>query len=396
MKAIRAGKLVTPLTTISPGVLLIEGEKIAALGGPGEISVPDHAEIVEAEDKIVVPGFIDTHTHGRDGEYFGESVETTLRLCRSIPGTGVTGLLPTLASLLPMHYTLEMILDRIRVVREAMKNGLDAEILGINMEGPYLSSKDIARGSQLPENMRRPSVGELKQMIDASEGVIRKMTIAPELEGALDVVREMVRQGIVPCAGHSTASYEKTLEAVEIGLSCVTHIFNGMIPLHHRSPGLVGAVLTNEKISAELIADGEHVSSTAMQVLLRCKGIEGIHLITDNTPWAGLPDGSYPDGDRTVIKEGERAYILGGTLVGSVASMNHCVANMVNTVGCSFSEAVQMATLNPARVIGIQNRKGSLEAGKEADLVVTDEDLRIYRTFVKGREVYRDDTMLPS
>jgi N-acetylglucosamine-6-phosphate deacetylase len=389
IKVIKAGRILTPLKEISPGTVLIKDEQISAVGEPAEIPVPGDAEIIEAEDKIVAPGFIDTHTHGRDGEYFGEAVDTTKKLCQSLPSTGVTGLLPTLASLLPMHYTFEMILDRIRVVREAMTYGGGAEILGINMEGPYLSSEDIARGSQLPENMREPSVEELQRMVDASEGTIRKMTIAPELEGALNVVREMANHGIVPCAGHSTASYERVSDAVEAGLSCTTHTFNGMIPLHHRRPGLLGAILTFDQIRAELIADGEHVSGTAMKILLRCKGTKGIHLITDNTPWAGLADGEYLDGNRKVVKEDQRAYVVGGTLVGSVASMNHCVANMVRSVGCSMADAVRMASLNPARVIGVDEKKGSLEPGKDADLVVVDEDVSVYRTLVKGREVYR-------
>jgi N-acetylglucosamine-6-phosphate deacetylase len=162
-----------------------------------------------------------------------------------------------------------------------------------------------------------------------------------------------------------------------------------MLPLHHRRPGLLGAILTYDEIRAELIADGEHVSTIAMKILLRCKGTEGVHLITDNTPWAGLPDGEYADGNRTVVKEDQIAYVVGGTLVGSVASMNHCVANMVRSVGCSLDEAVQMASLNAARVIGLDNKKGSLEPGKDADLVVIDEDVNIFRTFLTGREVYR-------
>jgi N-acetylglucosamine-6-phosphate deacetylase len=244
--------------------------------------------------------------------------------------------------------------------------------------------------------MRKPSTDELRRMVDASDGTIRKMTIAPELEGALDVIRKMVGLGIVPCAGHSTASYKRVSEAVEAGLSCTTHTFNGMIPLHHRRPGLLGAILTLDEIHAELIADGEHVSGTAMKILLRCKGTEGVHLITDNTPWAGLPDGEYSDGKRTVVKKDQKAYVVGGTLVGSVASMNHCVANMVRSVGCSLAEAVRMASLTPARVIGVDDKKGSVEPGKDADLVVIDDDVNIYRTFLKGREVNRKEELIPT
>jgi N-acetylglucosamine-6-phosphate deacetylase len=237
-------------------------------------------------------------------------------------------------------------------------------------------------------NMRRPSVEELRRMVDAAQGAIRKMSIAPELDGALDVIGEMARQDIVPCAAHSTASCEQAMAAVRAGLRCATHVFNGMLPLHHRQPGLLGAVLTCDEIDAELIADGQHVSPVAIDILLRCKGADRVHLVTDNTPWAGLPNGTYRDGERAIVKEGARAYVLGGTLVGSVAPMNLCVRTMVGSAGRSLAKAIQMASLNPARVIGVDDRKGSLEPGKDADLVVIDEEAEVYVTMVRGQVVY--------
>jgi N-acetylglucosamine-6-phosphate deacetylase len=378
------------MESIAPGVILIEGEKILALGRPTAVPVPTDAIPIDASDKVVVPGFIDTHTHGRDGTFFGEDPETTSKLCRSVVSTGVTSLLPTLASLLPVQYTLDMILDRIGVVRQVMKGGTGgAEILGLHLEGPYLSSADTARGSQLVVNMREPSVEELHRMVEASEGCVRKMSVAPELDGALDLILEMVKLNIVPCAAHSTATYEQATEAVQVGLSCATHVFNGMIPFHHRRPGLVGAILTCDEINAELIADGQHVSPEAIEILLRCKGTDRVHLITDNTIWAGVPNGSYEDGDRTIVKDNLQAYVVDGTLIGSVAPMNLCVANMVRSVGCSLADAVKMATLNPAAVIGVNDRKGSLELGKDADLVVIDEEVQVYITMVGGQVVYR-------
>jgi N-acetylglucosamine-6-phosphate deacetylase len=390
MIAIQAGQIPTPLKSISPGVILIEGRRIVDVGHPGEVPLPAGTEIRDFQDKVVVPGFIDTHTHGRDGDYFGEDKEATGRLCRNITRTGVTSLLPTLASLMPIHYTLAMMLERIDTVRQVMaQDAGGAEILGMHLEGPFLSSADTARGSQLVVNLRKASVRELQQMAEAAEGTIRKMSIAPELEGALDVIREMIKLNIVPCAGHSTATYEQAMEAVHAGLCCGTHVFNGMIPFHHRRPGLLGAVLTCDRINAELIADGQHVSAAAMKLLLRCKGVDGVHLITDNTIWAGMANGTYQDGDRSIVKEESRAYVLGGTLVGSVAPMNLCVGNMVRFVGCSLGEAVKMASLNPAVVVGEADRKGSLERGKDADLVVVDEEVEVYVTMVKGQEVYR-------
>lgn len=390
MIAIQARRILTPLESLAPGTILIENGTILAVGQPPEVPIPAGVTIIDASDKVVVPGFVDTHTHGRDGTYYGEDPETTANLCRNVVSTGVTSLLPTLASLLPVHYTLEMILDQIHVVRQVMtENTGGAKILGIHMEGPYVSSADTARGSQLVTNMRKPSVEELRRMVEVSEGSIRKISLAPELNGALQLIREMVKSNIVPCAAHSTATYEQAIGAVQAGLSCAAHVFNGMIPFHHRRPGLLGAVLTCERIHAELIADGQHVSSVAMDILLRCKGVDGVHLVTDNTIWAGMPNGTYDDGDRKIVKENRRAWVAGGTLVGSVAPMNLCVGNIVRSVGYSLAEAVKMASLNPAVVIGVDDRKGSLQSGKDADLVVIDEEVEVYMTMVKGKEVYR-------
>jgi N-acetylglucosamine-6-phosphate deacetylase len=389
MIVIHAGQVLTPLKRISPGTILIEGEKILAVGYPTEVQIPPGTPVIDAAERIVVPGFIDTHIHGRDGSYFGEDPENSAELCRNIANTGVTSLLPTLASLFPTQDTLEIILSRIETLRQAMKRGTGgAEILGIHMEGPYLSSADTARGSQLVANLREPSVGELHQMVEAAEGTIRKMSIAPELPGALDMIREMIKLNIVPCAAHSTATYEQAMESVQAGLCCATHVFNGMIPLHHRKPGLLGAVLTCDELHAELIADGQHVSEVAMKILVRCKGVDRIHLITDNTSWAGMPNGTYEDGDRTIVKEDERVYAVNGTLVGSVAAMNFCVSNVIRSLGLSLSEAVQMASLNPAVLIGMEDRKGSLAPGKDADLVVLNDDLEVVMTMVKGEEIY--------
>jgi len=387
--AIRAGCILTPLESMAPGTILIEGEKITAVGPLAEIPIPDGATVIDAPDKVVAPGFIDTHVHGRDGHHFGEDVETTTQLCKSIASTGVTGLLPTSMG----RPTFEEILDSLRVVRQVMVHGTGgAEVLGIHAEGPFLSGAETARGSQDVSSLRQPSIKELHQMVEAAEGAIRKMSIAPELDGALDVIRELVRLNIVPSAAHSAATYEQAMEAVQAGLSCATHTFNGMIPLHHRRPGLLGAVLTCDEINAELIPDGQHVGSVAMRILLRCKGTDGMHFVTDNTAWAGMPNGTYDwTGGRKVVKEDHRVYVVGGTLAGSVASMNFGVGNFARSTGCSLAEAVKMASLNPALVIGVADRKGSLEPGKDADLVIIDEEVNVYLTMVKGQEVYRAD-----
>lgn len=389
MIAVRAGCALTPLQTFRPAHILVDHGQIVAIGLPSQVPIPAHAEVVTVENLTVVPGFVDTHTHGRDGIYFGEDATTTRAVCRSVVATGVTALLPTLAPLRPVRDSLAEIVGQIGTVLQAMQIGDEgAEILGIHLEGPYLSTIDSVKGSQRVENLRRPSSEELRRMVDVAEGHIRKISIAPELDGALELIGEMRRLGIVACAAHSAASFERATAAADAGLRCATHVFNGMPPLHHRQPGLVGAVLTDDRIQAELIADGQHVSVPAMQVLLRCKGVEGIHLVTDNTPWAGVPNGQYSDDGRTVVKEDNRVYVAGGTLIGSVAPMNVCVQTMARVPGCSLPEAVQMASLNPARLIGLSDRKGSLEPGHDADLVVIDEQVTVHKVMVRGKWVY--------
>jgi N-acetylglucosamine-6-phosphate deacetylase len=390
MLAIQAARLITPTQSFSPGVVLIEGGKILAAGHPRQVPLPSTADILNFEDKIISPGLIDTHTHGRDGVYFGQEAGTTLQLLKSLAATGVTGVLPTLAGLSPAFRTLDGYLDAIRAVRAAMlQESPGAEILGIHMEGPFLNQSDAVRGSQLSDTLRSPSIAELRRMAAVSEGAIRKMSIAPELDSALRVIEQMVRLGIVPCAGHSYASFQQTMSAVEAGLSCATHTFNGMLPLHHRQPGLLGAILTCDKIHAELIADGQHVSFPVIDILLRCKGLERVHLVTDNTTWAGMPNGEYPETGRTIVKEELRVYVVGGTLIGSVAPLNGCVNNLIHRLGLPIEQAVQLASLNPARVIGVSDRKGSLEPGKDADLIVVDEQMNVFLTLVKGKEVFR-------
>jgi N-acetylglucosamine-6-phosphate deacetylase len=387
--AIRAGQVLTPFDSFSPGVVVVEGERIAGVGPVGEVRVPARARAIQAEDKVVAPGFIDSHIHGWGGTEFGESTEGTIAMCRLIVSAGTTGVLPTLGA----EPEFEDILEHIRAVRRAIEQGTGgAQILGIHMEGPYFSTESIARGSQEVPHLRKPSVDELKRMVEESGGSIRKMSIAPELPGALEVIREMARWNIVPSAGHSTATYEQALEAVELGLRCATHAFNGMIPFHHRRPGLLGAVLTEDRINAEMIGDGEHISAVAMRILLRCKGVDRVHLVTDNTVWAGMPDGTYEDHlGRRIVKERTKAHIVGGTLAGSVAPMNYDVGNVARSTGAALADAVRMATWNPAQLIGVTDRKGSLEPGKDADLVIMDAEANIYLTMVRGREVYRND-----
>lgn len=387
---ITGGVVVTPHESHDPGYVAIEGESVKAVGPMAELPESADHEVIDAAGAYVVPGFVDTHVHGRLGHNFGEGKEIARELCQGILSTGVTSLLPTVTA----QPTLDGLLARLEAIRATQQEGPSgAEILGIHMEGPYFSGEDKARGSQPVANFRQPSVAEIQRFLEVSGGSVRKMSLAPELEGAITVIEELAANGVVVSLGHSAATFEQARAGIEAGASCATHTFNGMIPFHHRAPGLVGAVLTGDEVSAEVIGDGEHVAPAAIKLLLGCKGIDRVHLVTDNTIYAGLPDGTYDDParNRTVVKEGNRAYVPGGTLTGSVGPMNASIRLLVEEVGCSLAEAIRLASLNPATVIGLEDRKGALKPGLEADLVLLEKDFEVKLTMVHGQVVYQRD-----
>ena len=256
MIAIKVDRILTPDIEITPGVILIEKGKILEVGNAHQLQIPTDAHLIDTAGIIAVPGFIDTHVHGRDGHMFGEDYESTRDLCKTVVSTGVTSLLPTLGS----WSGIEKSLGEIQNVRRVMRDGTGgAEILGIHMEGPFLSGADIARGSQPVSELHKPSIQELVAMVEASEGTIRKMTIAPELDGALDVIRELVRMNIVASAGHTAATYEQMQAGIAAGVSSCCHTFNGMLPFHHRKPGVLGAVLTSNGLPACVTGRHENI-----------------------------------------------------------------------------------------------------------------------------------------
>lgn len=236
---------------------------------------------------------------------------------------------------------------------------------------------------------RDPSLNEVHQMIEAADGAIMIMSIAPELDGALKVIRELARMNVVASVAHTAASYAETMAGVEAGLKSATHLYNGMRRQDHREPGVIEAVLACDDLKAELIGDCIHVHPPAMDIALRCKGVDGIVLITDSSTLAGMPNGTYEDiHGREIVKDNEKAYIPGWTLAGSVTTLSQNVHNVVARVGYPLADALKLATVNPARLISVADRKGSLEVGKDADIIVIDDELKVYATMVKGRFVY--------
>jgi N-acetylglucosamine-6-phosphate deacetylase len=332
----------------------------------------------------VAPGFIDLHVHGGFGIQFGRlgHIAQDLRgYSQWVTGTGVTAFLCTAAA--PNAPTLRRVVQE---HAEALDNGLPgAEALGLYLEGPFLSPD--RRGAIDWAWIRPPDLGEVRALLSTARGWIRVMTVAPELPGAAEVAALLQRQGVVVALGHSNADYALASAALDGDWTHVSHAFNAQRGFHHREPGVVGAVLTSERVTAEVIADGAHVHPAAIKVLLRCLGRERVVLTTDAMDAAGLSDGEYELLGRTITVREGRARLADGTLAGSTTTLDQCVRNMVRQVGMPLHEAVAMASRNPADVLGL-DRLGAIEVGKDASLVVLDENDQVHMTCVRGRVVH--------
>jgi len=383
--AVKARRVITPLQDLREGVVLVKGNKIAAVGLASNIAVPESARVIDVGAKILAPGFLDLHHHGAMGAYAADGPDAVIKIAQYLVKTGTTGWLPTVNSM-----------EGVRSIVEAKQRGTGAaDVVGVHMEGPFLAPKRVPGQEVLDRGLREPSIELFGEFFEAAEGKLKLMGVAPELPGALDLIREMRRVGVVPAIAHTKATYEQFMRAVEAGARHVTHTYNVMSGFHHRRPGVVGAVLTCDQVTGELIADGFHVSPPAMDILIRCKGVDKVAVITDNVPLAGLPDGTYEMFGRTVVKKDGISRVAGSTpgqdntMAGSEWPLNGNIHNLVDLVGVRLVDAVRMATLTPAMIVDVDAHKGSIEPGKDADLVVIDEQVRVYLTMVRGQVVFQ-------
>jgi len=383
--AVKARRVITPLQDLREGVVLVKGNKIAAVGLASDIAVPESARVIDVGAKILAPGFLDLHHHGAMGAYAADGPDAVIKIAQYLVKTGTTGWLPTVNSM-----------DGVRSIVEAKQRGTGAaDVVGVHMEGPFLAPKRVPGQEVLDRGLREPCIELFGEFFEAAEGNLKLMGVAPELPGALDLIREMRRVGVVPAIAHTKATYEQFMRAVEAGARHVTHTYNVMSGFHHRRPGVVGAVLTCDQVTGELIADGFHVSPPAMDILIRCKGVDKVAVITDNVPLAGLPDGTYEMFGRTVVKKDGISRVAGSTpgqdntMAGSEWPLNGNIHNLVDLVGVRLVDAVRMATLTPAIIVDVDAHKGSIEPGKDADLVVIDEQVRVYLTMVRGQVVFQ-------
>ncbi len=336
------------------------------------------------EGCVVVPGFIDTHIHGAGGaDTMDATCEALATMADTVAKEGTTAFLATTMAQSEEH-TKAALTAVAAYIKEARPSG--ALCLGAHMEGPYLSPKYA--GAQPREYLQAPTIASFEEYCRAGEGCVRLVTIAPELDGALTLVSYISAHRMAVSIGHSDASDTDIRRAVTAGLNRVTHTYNAQRGLHHREIGVVGAALLYPQLCCELIADTIHVSVPAMKLLVRAKGAGGITLITDAMRAKGLGDCESELGGQTVYVRNGEARLSDGTLAGSVARMNEMVKNMTEVVGMSFTDAVDCATINPARALRIDDLRGSIKIGKCADYTVLDADMQVVMTIRDGNIIF--------
>jgi N-acetylglucosamine-6-phosphate deacetylase len=386
MIAITASTLFTPLERIEQPLLLMDDGSIVEVTSRAAREVPTNIRLVDFADGILSPGFIDLHIHGGAGHDVMEAGAGALPpVERLLVSHGVSSYFPTTVTA-PLDATLSALTRLADAIEAAERspqpqNGeLRARPLGIHLEGPFISHK--RRGVHPPENLLAPSPAAFDRFWQAARGHIRVLTIAPELPGALEVIKLASSRGVCVSLGHSNADLDAARAGFAAGARHATHTFNAMRPLDHRDPGILGEVLTDSRLSAEIIADGIHVDPVIVQLFLKAKGPEAAVLITDATAATGMPDGRYRLGSLEVeVKDGR--CMVGNSLAGSVLTMDRAVRNVMQFAQWDLQQAVRLATLNPARVAGVKNG-GTLQAGAPADLVVLSASGEVRNTIIRG------------
>jgi len=376
---IRNCRLYNSADTAKPVDIVINNSVIHSIG---QSDASSEALIIDAGNRIAVPGFIDVHIQGAGGADILDGTEEALQtISQTLARTGTTGYLGTTVVKHTEGNT------HLKFARHYVGKNLNgATLLGFHIEGPFINVKK--KGGLAEECIYDSSPEKLDDILAITGDTLKMMTIAPELPGNLNIIKILVKNDIIAAFAHSDATYEETLKGFDAGINHVTHIFNAMPPLHHREPGPLTAIFENTDITAQIISDGHHIHSRIVHLLYQILGNKRCVCITDGMHGIGLPDGKYIyNGKEYESKDGAARY-LDGTLIGSTMSLSDIVMKFIEFTGCSFKTAIDTVTATPAKLLGIYDKKGSLEPGKDADIVLLDSDNSVYATFVEGKLVY--------
>lgn len=383
------GNVITPYRIIEDGSIIIEDGKIACISST-PVQAGDCLKI-DAGGNYIAPGFIDIHTHGGGGHDFMDgTVKAYLGAAEMHAMHGTTALVPT-----TLTSTNEELKNTFNIFKQAKPlNHNGAEFLGLHLEGPYFSIDQ--RGAQDPRYIRNPVLAEYQEIMNWSDDIIR-WSAAPELDGAIEFGSHLSKNGILPSIAHSNAIYEDVVRAFECGFTHITHLYSGMSGVRrinaYRYAGVIESAFLIDDITVEIIADGVHLPASLLKLIYKIKGPSKIALITDSMRAAGMPEGesilgSLKDGQKVIVEDGVAKLMDRTAFAGSTATTDRLVRTMVKTAGVPLIDAVKMATSTPASIIGVSKNKGSLTQGKDADIVIFDDNISIKKAMIKGRVVY--------
>jgi N-acetylglucosamine-6-phosphate deacetylase len=382
-------RVVAPAGTLRSGWVAVHAGAIAAVA-PGPPPAGDASPVVDLGGAWLVPGFVDMHVHGGGGAWLATAdPEELARAVRFHLVHGTTSMLASIAT-----SPLDAMASSASAVATAAAGPLAPALAGIHLEGPFINRE--RSGAQDPGAIRDPDPAAMERLLDACRGWARVVTVAPELPGGLELIRQIARAGVVPAVGHTQAGYEAASAAIDGGARVSTHLFNAMPGLHHRDLGTVGAALSREEVVCELVNDGVHLRPEVVWLVFQAAGARRVALVTDAIAAAGMDDGDYDFGRVPLrVRGGVARLVDGRTIAGSTLTMDAALRRAVQEVGVPMEDAVAAASTTPARAIGIGARTGSIEPGKAADLVVLDDDLEVVAVMAAGRWLPRQGPPQP-
>lgn len=384
------GKIITPSGIMEKGSVLITGDTITAVS-ENNMEAGDAVEI-DAKGLYVSPGFIDIHVHGGGGhDFMDNSVEAFLAIAETHARYGTTAMWPT--SLTSHTEGILKTIDTYEAAKDKNVNG--AQFLGLHLEGPYFAMNQ--RGAQDPRYIRNPDPEEYKRILSHSAS-IKRWSAAPELEGAIEFGKYIQSRGVLPAIAHTDAIYEEAYEAFRTGYTLATHLYSAMSGVTRRNAyryaGVIEAAFLTDDMDVEIIADGVHLPAPLLKLVYKIKGAERTALITDAMRAAGMPEGesvlgNINDGLKVIVEDGVAKLPDRNSFAGSVATADRLVRTMISMAELPLEKAIQMITATPARIAGVSDKKGSIEAGKDADIVLFDESIHVTMTMIKGRVICR-------
>lgn len=371
--------------------ILIRDGKIVTMGPADQAPTSFSGEKYSFPEQFtIVPGYIDVHIHGANGaDAMDATTEALETMARTLPQEGTTAFFPT--TMTQAKEKIAAALENAATFMEHHNARGQAEVTGIHLEGPFINP--ARKGAQPEEYVIQPDPQLFDEWQKLANGNIRLVTVAPERENGFTFVRHITEQGVIASIGHSDADFTEVKEAVAAGANHVTHLYNGMKGLHHREPGTAGGALLLDELYVEIIADGFHIHPEMIRLAIRTKGLERVILVTDSMRAKWLPDGKSELGGQEVFVKDGKATLANGSLAGSILKMKDAVKNVMAFAGLSLPEAVKLATENPARHLGIFDRKGSLDAGKDADIVILNEQYDPVITFCRGTIAYKGENV---